>query len=78
MTQIKAHLMEKNTATDCSQVTVPVLAGWTKKPFGHHAIFKFFPSDHQVQALSSLLPTDLTRSTYINFCFFQESWLPLA
>ena len=31
VTQIKAHLME-NIATNCSQVTVPVLAGWTKKP----------------------------------------------
>ena len=42
MTQIKAHLMEKNTATNCSQVAVPVLAGWTKKPFGHYAILKLF------------------------------------
>ena len=29
MTQIKAHLMEKNIAANCSQVTVSVLAGWT-------------------------------------------------
>ena len=44
MTQIKAHLMKKNIATNCSEVTVPVLAGWTKKPFGHYAILKlFFP-----------------------------------
>ena len=43
MTQIKAHLLEKNIATNCSQVTVPVLAGWTKKPFGHYAILKLFP-----------------------------------
>ena len=42
MTQIKAHLMEKNTATNCYHVTVPVLAGWTKKPFGHYAILKLF------------------------------------
>ena len=35
MTQVKAYLMEKNIATNCSQVTVPALAGWTKKPFGH-------------------------------------------
>ena len=41
MTQIKAHLMENNIATNCSQVTVPVLAGWTKKPFAHYAILKF-------------------------------------
>ena len=40
MTQIKAHLMEKNIATNCSQATVPVLAGWTEKPFGHYAILK--------------------------------------
>ena len=35
MTKIKAHLMEKNIATNSSQVTVTVLAGWTKKLFGH-------------------------------------------
>ena len=49
MTQIKAYLMEKNIATNCFQVTVPVLAGWTKKPFGRYATLKLFPSDHQVQ-----------------------------
>ena len=43
MTQIKAHSMEKNIATNCSQVTVPVLAIWTKKPFGHYAMLKLFP-----------------------------------
>ena len=32
----------KNIATNCSQVTVPVLAGWTKKPFGHYANMKLF------------------------------------
>ena len=42
MTQVKVHLMEKNTATNYSQVTVPVLAGWTKKLFGHYAILKLF------------------------------------
>ena len=47
MTQIKAHLMEKNIATNCSQVVVPVLAGWTKKSFGHYAVFKLCPLDHQ-------------------------------
>ena len=36
MTQMKAHLMEKNIATNCFQVTR--VAGWTKKPFGHYAI----------------------------------------
>ena len=49
MTQIKAHLMEKNIATNCSLLTVPVLAGWTKKPFGHYAVLELFslrsPSD---------------------------------
>ena len=40
MTQIKAHLMEKNIATDRSQVTLLVLAGWTKKSFGHYAILQ--------------------------------------
>ena len=48
MTQIKAHLMEQNIATNCSQVTVSVLAGWTKKSFGHYAMLKLFLSDHQV------------------------------
>ena len=43
MPQIKAHLMEKNIAINCSRVTVPVLAGWTKKPFGHYAILKHIP-----------------------------------
>ena len=47
MTQIKAHLMEKNIATNCFQVTAPCLAGWTKKPFGHYTIMKLFPPDHQ-------------------------------
>ena len=43
MTNLKLNLiMEKNIATNCSQVTVPVLAGWTKKPFGHYAILKLF------------------------------------
>ena len=42
MTQIKDQLMEKNIATNCFKVTVPVLAGWTKKPFGHYAILKLF------------------------------------
>ena len=51
MTQIKAHLMEKNISADCSQVAVLVLAGWTKEPLGHYAIFKLFPSDHQVKKL---------------------------
>ena len=54
MTQIKAHLMEKNIATNCSQVTVAVLAGWTKKSFGHYAILKLFslrsPSIEQMPA----------------------------
>ena len=45
MTQIKAHLMEKNIATNCFQVTVSVLAHWTKKLFGHYAILKLFLSD---------------------------------
>ena len=39
VTQIEAHLME-NVATNCSQVTVPVLADWTKKPFGHIKVFQ--------------------------------------
>ena len=55
MTQIKAHLMEKkNIATNCSQVTVPVSAGWTNKPFGHCAILKLFPSDRQDRTLLAL------------------------
>ena len=45
--QTEAHLMEKNIATNCSKVTVPVLAGWTKKPFGHYATLKLFRSDHR-------------------------------
>ena len=48
VTQIKTYLMEENIATDCSQVTAPVLAGWRKKPFGQYAILKLLPSDHQV------------------------------
>ena len=48
MTQIKAHLME-NVPQLTVEVTVPVLAGWTKKRFGHYAILKLFPSDHQVR-----------------------------
>ena len=43
MTQIKADLMKKNIATNCLQVTVPVLAGWAKKPIGHYAILNLFP-----------------------------------
>ena len=52
MTQIKAYLMKKNIATNCSQVTVHVLAGWTKKPFGHYAIMKLF----SLRSLSGYLP----------------------
>ena len=37
----------KNIANNCFQVTVPVLTDWTKKPFGHHAAWNFFPQDHQ-------------------------------
>ena len=47
MTQIKAHLMEKTLQLTIPK-WVPVLAGWTKKPFGNYAILKLFPSDHQV------------------------------
>ena len=47
MIQIKAHLMEKNIAPNCSQVIVPILAGWTKKLFGYYAISKLFSSGHQ-------------------------------
>ena len=79
MTEIKAHLMEKNIATNCSQVTVPVLAGWTKKPFGHYAILKLFslrsPSKsvmkadlkrtrHKEYSLSNL--SDKIYSTFVN------------
>ena len=38
----------ENIATNCSMVKVPALAGLTKKRFGHYAILKFPPSDHQV------------------------------
>ena len=48
MTQIKAHLMEKkNIATNCFQVTVPVLAGWTRNPLATTLSWNFFHSDHQ-------------------------------
>ena len=40
MTQIKAHLMEENIATNCFQVTVPVLAE-TLWPL--HYLEDFFP-----------------------------------
>ena len=33
----------KNIATNCSQVTVSVLALWTKKPYGHYATLELFP-----------------------------------
>ena len=59
MTQIKAHVMEK-----ALQFTVPsVSEGWTKKPFGHYAILKPFPSDRQV-VMGSLL---YQVSTWINY-----------
>ena len=48
MTQLKL-INGKNIITNCSQITVPVLAGWTKKPFGQYAILKLFRSDHQAQ-----------------------------
>ena len=38
----------KNIATNRSRVTVFALDGLTKKHFGHCAILKLFPSDHQV------------------------------
>ena len=47
MTQITANLTEKNIATNCSQVTVLAADFLTKKHFGHYALLKFFPSDHQ-------------------------------
>ena len=34
--------------TYCSVVAVLALNGSTKKRFGHYAILKFYPSDHQV------------------------------
>ena len=37
MTQTEAHLKEKTL-----QLTDPILAGWTKKPFDHYAILKLF------------------------------------
>ena len=52
MTQIESHLMEKNIATNCSYVKIPVLVGWRKKPFGHYAILNFFPLDHQVPTVA--------------------------
>ena len=38
---------EEDIATNCSKVTVLALDGLTKKRFGHYALLKFFPSDHQ-------------------------------
>ena len=52
MTQIKSYLMEKNVVTNCSQVTVPVLADWTKRPFGHYTIMKL---SHQI--IKYLMPS---------------------
>ena len=49
--QTKAHLMEKNIATNCSQVTVPVLAVLGQNPLGqspytkspHHILYTISP-----------------------------------
>ena len=41
--------------TYCSVVAVPALVGLTKKHFGHYAILKIYPSDHQVFILEALL-----------------------
>ena len=49
MTQITANLKEKKTETNCFGVTVLALDGLTKKHFGHCALLKIFPSDHQVR-----------------------------
>ena len=38
----------ENIATSSSRVTVFALDGLTKKHFGHYALLKIFPSDHQV------------------------------
>ena len=38
----------ENIATNCSTVIVLALDGLTKKHFGHYALLKIFPSDHQV------------------------------
>ena len=35
-------------ATNCSRVTVLASDGLTKKHFGHYALLKIFPSDHQI------------------------------
>ena len=35
--------------TNCFMAAVLALDGLTKKHFGHYAILKLFPSDHQVQ-----------------------------
>ena len=42
MTQIKGHLMEKNVAANCSQITVPVIAGWIKNPLAITLSCRFF------------------------------------
>ena len=65
--------MGKNIATNCSQVTVLVLAGWTKKSFGHYAILKHF----------SLRSPSIVRepNTFFKFCrvptwesYFWREW----
>ena len=42
--------MEENIASNFSVVTVLTSGGLTKKHFGHYAILKFFPLDHQVSS----------------------------
>ena len=47
MTQITAKFIGENIAANCFMVTVLALNGLTKKHFGHYALLKIFPSDHQ-------------------------------
>ena len=44
----------ENTATNCSMEIALASVGLTKKHFGHHAVLKIFPPDHQGCSLKSL------------------------
>ena len=39
----------KDIMTNCFMATVLALDGLTKEHFGHYAVLKLFPSDHQVE-----------------------------
>ena len=64
----------KNIVSNCSQVTVPVLASWTKKPFGHYAILKLPLRSSSTWCLAR---TYLMRNKSVPVALMSVTWIVL-